>query len=103
MSSYVYYFQGANSITTFEILPQPPNERKSDNPWPTWPRIFRVDYGHEEVKIRFGKDPRIFSILSKVFILYYLHICLLLTLCIPSSMLRKNIKSDMKCCHIDHL
>ncbi|ERF74885.1 hypothetical protein EPUS_09091 [Endocarpon pusillum Z07020] len=30
-----------------------------DNPWPQWPRIYRVDYGHTEVKTHMGKDPRI--------------------------------------------
>lgn len=33
--------QGAKSITTFEILPTPPEKRAEDNPWPQWPRIFR--------------------------------------------------------------
>ena len=37
-------------------------------PWPQWPRVFRVDYGHAEVASRFGDDPREFSILSKEFI-----------------------------------
>lgn len=40
---------GASTITTFEILPEPSPKRTSDNPWPQWPRIFRVDYGHDEV------------------------------------------------------
>lgn len=60
--------QGAKSITTFEILPKPPADRAEDNPWPQWPRIFRVDYGHEEVMLKFGRDPRIFSIMSKEFL-----------------------------------
>lgn len=33
--------QGAKSITSFEILPTPPEKRGLDNPWPQWPRIFR--------------------------------------------------------------
>jgi glutamate synthase (NADPH/NADH) len=33
---------GAASVTSFEILPQPPPGRANDNPWPQWPRIFRV-------------------------------------------------------------
>lgn len=33
--------QGARSITTFEILPTPPEKRATDNVWPQWPRIFR--------------------------------------------------------------
>ncbi|KAL1491668.1 hypothetical protein ABEB36_012230 [Hypothenemus hampei] len=60
--------QGAASITTFEILPQPGTKRSNDNPWPQWPRIFRVDYGHEEVKVRFGSDPRVFSIMTQEFL-----------------------------------
>ncbi|KAK5646014.1 hypothetical protein RI129_004478 [Pyrocoelia pectoralis] len=60
--------QGAASITTFEILPEPGDHRPSDNPWPQWPRIFRVDYGHEEVKVRFGSDPRVFSIMTQEFL-----------------------------------
>ncbi|EGW30834.1 glutamate synthase, GLT1 [Spathaspora passalidarum NRRL Y-27907] len=59
---------GAKSVTNFELLPNPPNERPKDNPWPQWPRIFRVDYGHTEVKTHYGKDPREYSILSKEFI-----------------------------------
>ena len=34
--------QGAKSITTFEILPTPPNTRAADNPWPQYPRLFKV-------------------------------------------------------------
>ena len=34
--------QGAKSITTFEILPQPPENRAKDNPWPQFPRLFKV-------------------------------------------------------------
>ena len=53
-------------MTTFEILPEPPKERAASNPWPLWPKIMRSDYGHEEAKLKLGKDPRIFSIMSKV-------------------------------------
>lgn len=60
--------QGAKSITTFEILPPPPPTRASSNPWPTWPRVFKLDYGHEEVQLKFGKDPRIFNIKSTEFV-----------------------------------
>ncbi|XP_026328988.1 glutamate synthase [NADH], amyloplastic isoform X2 [Hyposmocoma kahamanoa] len=60
--------QGAKSITTFEILPEPKPTRGQDNPWPQWPRVFRVDYGHEEVKVKFGNDPRKFSTLTKEFL-----------------------------------
>ncbi|XP_076755375.1 uncharacterized protein LOC143426097 isoform X1 [Xylocopa sonorina] len=60
--------QGAKSITTFEILPEPPTKRGQDNPWPQFPRVFKVDYGHEEVSLKFGRDPRRFSTLSKEFV-----------------------------------
>nr|AWS20468.1 glutamate synthase [Mayetiola destructor] len=60
--------QGAKSITSFEILPTPPPSRASDNPWPQWPRVFRVDYGHEEVQLKFGRDPRQYSTTTKEFI-----------------------------------
>ncbi|XP_078001454.1 uncharacterized protein LOC144453955 [Glandiceps talaboti] len=59
---------GAKSITSFEILEEPPKSRARNNPWPTWPRVFRVDYGHEEVQLKFGKDPRHFCILSERFL-----------------------------------
>ena len=60
--------QGAKSITTFEILPTPPDSRGNDNPWPQYPRVFKVDYGHEEVKVKFGDDPRRFNTQSKEFL-----------------------------------
>lgn len=59
---------GAKSVTNFELLPQPPAERARDNPWPQWPRIYRVDYGHTEVKTHMGKDPREFCVMSKEFV-----------------------------------
>lgn len=33
-----------------------------------WPRIFRVDYGHQEAATKFGKDPRSYEVLTKRFI-----------------------------------
>lgn len=59
---------GAKSITNFELLPQPPPERARDNPWPQWPRIYRVDYGHTEVKQHYGKDPREYCVMTKDFV-----------------------------------
>ena len=40
--------QGAVSVHQFELLPRPPDQRASDNPWPQWPNIFRVSSAHEE-------------------------------------------------------
>ncbi|MDG1923698.1 MAG: glutamate synthase subunit beta [Pseudomonadales bacterium] len=59
---------GCKSLVNFELLPQPPQTRAADNPWPLWPKIFRVDYGHAESETRFGNDPRQFSVLSKSFL-----------------------------------
>lgn len=56
------------SVTNFELMPQPPAERASDNPWPQWPRVFGVDYGHAEVQAVYGKDPREYSVMTKEFI-----------------------------------
>ena len=59
---------GAKSITNFELLPQPPPQRDGDNPWPQWPRVYRVDYGHTEVAQHMGKDPREYCIMSESFV-----------------------------------
>jgi glutamate synthase (NADPH/NADH) small chain len=40
--------QGAASVHQLEILPRPPDGRPGDNPWPTWPLIFRTSSAHEE-------------------------------------------------------
>ena len=60
--------QGAKSIINFELMSQPPERRSDSNPWPEWPVIFRVDYGHEESNKVFGKDPRRYQLLTKAFI-----------------------------------
>ena len=53
------------SVTNFELMPQPPMERASDNPWPQWPRVFGIDYGHAEVRAATGNDPRVYSVMTK--------------------------------------
>jgi glutamate synthase (NADPH/NADH) small chain len=40
--------QGARSVTQLEILPQPPDQRASSTPWPTWPLMMRTSSAHEE-------------------------------------------------------
>lgn len=56
---------GCRSVTQFEILDQPPLERPADNPWPEWPKVFKVDYGQEEAMAVYEQDPRIFNIQTK--------------------------------------
>ena len=60
--------QGAKSIVNFELMSRPPNDRAENNPWPLWPYIWRVDYGHEEATEKFGKDPREYQIMTKSFL-----------------------------------
>ena len=57
--------QGCNSVTQFEILPEPPKKRQLDNPWPEWPKTLKVDYGQEEAEELYGSDPREFLIMTK--------------------------------------
>jgi glutamate synthase (NADPH/NADH) small chain len=52
--------QGCRSLTQIEILEQPPIERAADNPWPEWPKIYKLDYGQEEAAAKFGADPRVY-------------------------------------------
>lgn len=51
---------GCNSLVQVEILPQPPSERALDNPWPEWPKVYKMDYGQEEAAAKFGDDPRVY-------------------------------------------
>lgn len=53
---------GAASITQLELLPKPPKQRNTLNPWPEWPMTLRTSSSHEE-----GAD-RMFSILTKEFV-----------------------------------
>ena len=60
--------QGCRTLTQFEIMPKPPAERAVDNPWPEWPRVYKMDYGQEEAAARFGKDPRAYLTTVKRFV-----------------------------------
>ena len=52
---------GCKSVTALEMMPEPPEIRAKDNPWPEWPKIKKNDYGHAEAISVFGKDPRLFQ------------------------------------------
>ncbi len=60
---------GCQSLVNFELLRRPPVDRAADNPWPLWPKIYRVEYAHAEATEKFGDDPRVFSVMSKEFLL----------------------------------
>ncbi|HLZ37809.1 MAG TPA: glutamate synthase subunit beta, partial [Mycobacteriales bacterium] len=54
--------QGARSVTQLEILPRPPAERTTANPWPTWPVVFRTSSAHEE------GGERLYSVSTRRFV-----------------------------------
>ncbi|HEV2361281.1 MAG TPA: glutamate synthase subunit beta [Acidimicrobiales bacterium] len=54
--------QGAASVQQLEILPEPPEGRASDNPWPTWPLILRTSSAHEE------GGERLFAVTTTAFL-----------------------------------
>lgn len=57
---------GCESVTQFEILPEPPRKRnEKSNPWPEWPKKLKVDYGQEEAISLTGKDPRNYLMSAK--------------------------------------
>ncbi len=40
--------QGAKSVTQIEILPKPPDNRNSDNPWPYFGKVLKTSSSHQE-------------------------------------------------------
>ena len=52
----------AKSITQFELLPKPPEEREEYMPWPTYPMLLKTTSSHEE-----GSD-RIWGVATKAFV-----------------------------------
>ncbi|WP_409483135.1 glutamate synthase subunit beta [Arsenicicoccus dermatophilus] len=54
--------QGARSVTSLEIMPQPGEHRPAHQPWPTYPLLFRVASAHEE-----GGD-RVYAVSTKEFL-----------------------------------
>lgn len=59
---------GCRSITQLEILDKPPLTRAADNPWPQFPRVYKLDYGQEEAHALYGSDPRQYLIQTKRFV-----------------------------------
>src|SRR6185503_8514338 len=50
-----------------EILPKPPMDRAKDNPWPEWPKVYKLDYGQEEAAAKFGDAPRVYLTMATKF------------------------------------
>ena len=59
---------GCRSVVQLEILDRPPEDRLPGNPWPEWPKLFKVDYGQEEAIALYGRDPRHYRTLTKRFV-----------------------------------
>ena len=59
--------QGCRSLTQIEIMAMPPMDRAADNPWPEWPKVYKMDYGQEEAAAKFGADPRVYLTTVKKF------------------------------------
>ncbi len=59
---------GAASVTQLEILPRPPDQRAADNPWPQWPKVYKLDYGQEEARALWGADPRQYAMQTRRFL-----------------------------------
>jgi glutamate synthase (NADPH/NADH) small chain len=59
---------GCRSLLQLEIVPRPPLERAPDNPWPQWPKVYKLDYGQEEAKALWGEDPRRYAIQTTRFL-----------------------------------
>ncbi|HSH09883.1 MAG TPA: glutamate synthase subunit beta, partial [Oceanipulchritudo sp.] len=60
--------QGAKSVTQLEILPRPPDARQANNPWPEWPKVYKMDYGQEEAAALQGEDPRQYLVMTERFL-----------------------------------
>jgi glutamate synthase (NADPH/NADH) small chain len=56
---------GCKSLVQLEIMARPPDERAGDNPWPQWPKVYKMDYGQEEAAALFGDDPRGYRLVTK--------------------------------------
>ncbi|MGW8557059.1 glutamate synthase subunit beta [Streptomyces tubercidicus] len=53
--------QGAASVVQLDINPEPGDARPETQPWPVYPKVYRISHAHEEARGRAGTDPRFFS------------------------------------------
>ncbi len=54
--------QGAKQVIQLEIMPRPPEDRATNNPWPQWSLIYRTSSAHEE------GGERMFSVNTEKFV-----------------------------------
>jgi len=59
--------QAAASITQLEILPEPPSSRPGNQPWPSYPMIFRVSSAHEEAA-QLDVQSRVYAVSTREFV-----------------------------------
>jgi glutamate synthase (NADPH) small chain len=60
--------QGARSVVQLEIMAKPPLTRQPNNPWPEWPKVYKMDYGQEEAAALQGEDPRTYLVMTERFV-----------------------------------
>jgi len=56
---------GCKNVIQLEIMPKSPLDRAENNPWPQWPKTYKLDYGQEEAQALYGADPRHYCITTK--------------------------------------
>lgn len=56
---------GCQSVMQLEIMPKSPLDRADNNPWPQWPKTYKLDYGQEEAQALYGDDPRHYCTTTK--------------------------------------
>ncbi|MFM7180200.1 MAG: glutamate synthase subunit beta [Verrucomicrobiales bacterium] len=60
--------QKCKSVVQLEIMPRPPESRAANNPWPEWPKVYKMDYGQEEAAAVQGADPRHYLVQTRRFL-----------------------------------
>ncbi|MFD9369473.1 glutamate synthase subunit beta [Streptomyces sp. NPDC060020] len=53
--------QGAISVVQLDINPEPGPDRTEGEPWPVYPKTYRISHAQEEARGCEGRDPRLFS------------------------------------------
>jgi glutamate synthase (NADPH) small chain len=59
--------QGCKSVQQLEIMPKPPSTRADNNPWPEYPKVYKLDYGQQEAEAKQGADPCTYEVMTQRF------------------------------------